>query len=74
MLVAGATPGGPAAKAGIKPGELIVAVAGKPTPTADVLVEVLAKLKPGRRVPVKLLQQTGKTRTVQVTLGELHGS
>jgi putative serine protease PepD len=74
VLVAGATPGGPAAKAGIKPGELIVAVAGKPTPTADVLVEVLAKLKPGRRVPVKLLQQTGKTRTVQVTLGELHGS
>jgi putative serine protease PepD len=74
VLVAGVTPGGPAAKAGIKPGELIVAVDNKGTPTADVLVEVLAKLKPGQRVPVKILQRTGKTRTVQVTLGELKGS
>jgi putative serine protease PepD len=74
VLVAGVTAGGPAAKAGIKPGELIVAIAGKATPTADVLVEVLARLKPGQRVPVKLLQRSGKTRTVPVTLGELPGS
>lgn len=74
VLVAGVTPGGPAAKAGIKPGEIIVALDNKPTPTADVLVEVLAKLKPGKRVPVKLLQRDGRTLTVEVTLGELHGS
>jgi putative serine protease PepD len=74
VLVAGITPGGPAAKAGIKPGEIIVALDNKPTPTADVLVEVLAKLKPGQRVPVKLVQRNGKAVTVKVTLGELHGS
>lgn len=74
VLVAGVTPGGPAAKAGIKAGEIIVALDNKPTPTADVLVEVLAKLKPGKRVPVKLLQRDGRTLTVEVTLGELHGS
>jgi putative serine protease PepD len=74
VLVAGVTAGGPAAEAGIKPGELIVAVDNKQTPTADVLVEVLAKLKPGQRVPVKILERSGKTRSVQVTLGELHGS
>jgi putative serine protease PepD len=73
VLVAGVTKGGPAAKAGIKPGELIVAVDNKPTPTADVVVEVLAKLKPGQRIPVKLLERTGQKRTVQVTLGELQG-
>jgi S1-C subfamily serine protease len=73
VLVAGVTAGGPAAKAGIKPGELIVALDNKATPTADVLVEVLAKLKPRQRVPVKILQRTGKTRTVQITLGELQG-
>jgi S1-C subfamily serine protease len=74
VLVAGVTPGGPAAKAGIKPGEIIVAVDGKPTSTADVLVAVLAGLKPGQRASVKALQRNGKVRTVIVTLGELHGS
>ncbi|HMH41699.1 MAG TPA: trypsin-like peptidase domain-containing protein [Gaiellaceae bacterium] len=74
VLVAGVTPGGPAAKAGIKPGEIIVAVDGKPTSTADVLVAVLAGLKPGQRVSVKILQRNGKVRTVIVTLGDLHGS
>jgi S1-C subfamily serine protease len=51
-----------------------VAVDGKPTPTADVLVAVLAGLKPGQRVSVKVLQRSGKVRTVIVTLGDLHGS
>jgi S1-C subfamily serine protease len=74
VLVAGVTPGGPAAKAGIKPGEIIMAVDGKPTSTADVLVAVLAGLKPGQRASVKALQRNGKVRTVIVTLGELHGS
>jgi putative serine protease PepD len=73
VLVAGVTPGGPAAKAGIKPGEIIVAIAGKPTPTADVLVAVLAGLKPGQHVTLTVLQRTGKVRTVIVRLGELHG-
>ena len=73
VLVAGVRPGGPAARAGIKPGEIIVGVGKKPTQTADVLVAVLAGLKPGQRVPVKLLQRNGKTLTVTVTLGELHG-
>jgi putative serine protease PepD len=73
VLVAGVTPGGPAAKAGIKTGEIIVALHGKPTPTADVLVAVLAELKPGQRVPVKLLTRNDKKVTVTVTLGELRG-
>jgi putative serine protease PepD len=74
VLVAAVTPGGPAAKAGIKPAELIVALDGKPTPTADVLVAVVAGLKPGQRVPVKLVERDGKTRTAMVTLGDLQGS
>jgi putative serine protease PepD len=73
VLVAAVTPGGPAAKAGIKPGSIIVALDGKPTPTGDVLVTVLAGLKPGQRVPVKLIERDGKPRTVMVTLGDLQG-
>ena len=72
VLVSAIVPGGPAAKAGIKPGDVILAVKGQPTPTADVLVSVLADLHPGQTVPVKLLRH-GKKLTVAVTLGELRG-
>lgn len=63
--------GGPAARAGIRVGDLIVRVAGKPTPTTGDLGEVLAGLRPGQRVAVVVRRQDGSTRTLQVTLGEL---
>jgi putative serine protease PepD len=72
VLVSAIVPGGPAAKAGIKAGDVILAVKGQPTPTADVLVSVLADLHPGQTVPVKLLRH-GKKLTVTVILGELRG-
>ena len=72
VLVAAIVPGGPAAKAGIKAGDVVLAVNGQPTPTADVLVSVLANLHPGQKVPVKLLRH-GKKLSVTVTLGELRG-
>ena len=72
VLVSAIVPGGPAAKAGIKSGDVILAVKGQPTPTADVLVSVLADLHPGQKVPVKLLRH-GKELTVTMTLGELRG-
>ena len=67
-------PGGPAAKAGIAVGDLIVSVAGKPTPTASDLGAVLAGLRPGRTVKVVVLRPDGTRRTVSVTLGEYPGS
>jgi S1-C subfamily serine protease len=73
VLVARVDPGGPAARAGIRVGMIIVAVANTPTPTADVLVSVLARLKPGQRVPVDLLRPDGRRLRVTVTLGELEG-
>jgi putative serine protease PepD len=72
VVVSAIVSGGPAAKAGIKQGDIVQAVDGKPTPTADVLVSVLANLHPGQKVPVKLLRH-GKKITVTMTLGELPG-
>jgi putative serine protease PepD len=73
VMVARVTSGGPAARAGINPGDIIVQIEGKPTPTTDVLVAVLANLKPGQRVAVKLVQPNGKKLTVTVTLAQLQG-
>ncbi|MFC4531654.1 S1C family serine protease [Sphaerisporangium dianthi] len=71
--VAQVDPGGGAAKAGIKPGDVISSVDGKPTPTAAALSEVLAGLKPGTRTNVEIHHPNGKTATVTVTLGTLSG-
>jgi putative serine protease PepD len=73
VLVESVQPGGPATKAGIKPGEVIVSVAGQQTPSTDVLTSVLATLRPGQTVPVQVLAPSGQVSTVQVTLGSQPG-
>ena len=73
VLVSTVERGGPAARAGIRPGDIVTAVAGKPTPTTDVLASVLATLRPGRRVSVTILRPGGRRVDITVTLGELRG-
>jgi putative serine protease PepD len=66
------TPGGPADKAGIKAGDVIVSVAGQPTSDTQALATVLANLHVGQKVTVGLLRNGAQsTTTVQVTLGQL---
>ena len=74
VYVTSVTPGGPAARAGIFEGDVIVSVSGKPTATPDDLSAVLARLKPGQTVAIKLVHQSGATATVTATLGEYPGS
>jgi len=66
--------GSPAAKAGLKAGDVVVAVDGKPTPTSDDLGTALAAFKPGRTVTLKIVHQNGATDLVKVTLGEYPGT
>jgi S1-C subfamily serine protease len=73
VLVYTVDPGGPADKAGIKSGDLIAAVDGKPTPDPAVLAVVLAQLSPGQTVKVKVIHPDGSTAEVDLTLGELPG-
>ena len=74
VYVGGVTPGGPASKAGISAGDVIVSVNGTPTPTPDDLSAVLARLKPGQSVAIKLVHQSGATGSVRATLGQYPGS
>ncbi|MGA5649669.1 S1C family serine protease [Streptomyces seoulensis] len=61
--------GGPAAKAGLKAGDVITRVGTSPVGTTTELAEVLAGKKPGDKVEVTY-QRSGSRHTAQVTLGE----
>jgi putative serine protease PepD len=74
VYVSAVTAGGPAAKAGIKVGNAIVAINGSPTATTGDLSSVVASLKPGQTVKVKVAHQDGTTATVTLTLGTYPGS
>jgi S1-C subfamily serine protease len=73
VYVGTVTPASPAARAGVKPGDVITAVNGVPTATSEELSAVLAGLEPGETVKLKLTHQSGASSTVNVTLGELPG-
>ena len=68
------TPSGPAAKAGLQPGDVITAINGTATPDTETLAAVVAGLRPGQQVPVSVTKADGSTATVHVTLGQLPGS
>jgi S1-C subfamily serine protease len=69
--VVGVTPGGAAAAAGIRAGDVITALAGKPTPSPSALSEVLAGLSVGQHVALTVQTPGAPSRQVPVTLGEL---
>ncbi|MFC5746209.1 S1C family serine protease [Actinomadura rugatobispora] len=62
--------GGGAAKAGIKPGDVIIAFNGTGTPTEEALTQAVAGQKAGAAAKVTLVRD-GAERTVDVTLGKL---
>jgi putative serine protease PepD len=73
LLVTKVRAGGPAAKAGVRAGELITAVDGTATPDAASLADVLAGLDPGQSVTVTVARPDGARQTLRVTLGQLPG-
>jgi putative serine protease PepD len=73
LLVTKAQAGGPAAKAGIQPGDLITAVDSNATPDPGTLADVLAGLQPGQSVAVTVAHPGGARQTVRVTLGQFPG-
>jgi serine protease Do len=69
-LVAEPAPNSPAVKAGIKSGDVIVAVNGERIANARELTRRIGSMSPGNSVKLTLLKG-GSERTVNLTLGEL---
>jgi serine protease Do len=68
-LIGGVTPGGPAAEAGIKSGDVIIKFDGKDIENSTQLRTLVAQARPGSKVMVTLIRD-GKEREVEVKIGE----
>ncbi|HTI39817.1 MAG TPA: Do family serine endopeptidase [Vicinamibacterales bacterium] len=69
-LVRSVSSGGAAGKAGMKPGDVIVAFNGKPVKKNDDLVSMVMATKPGTTVPIRVRRGTSE-QTLSVTVDEL---
>jgi putative serine protease PepD len=66
-VVHSVTAGGPAAKAGIKDGDVITAIDGSTTEGADAVIAAIRSHQPGQRVTVTV-ERGGTSKTVTATL------
>lgn len=72
LLVVHVEEDGPAERAGLFVGDLLLTLADHPLPDADALLEALGTMQPGSAVPLTLLR-AGTRVTQEVTLGETPG-
>jgi serine protease Do len=69
-LVAEVVPGGAADRAGVKSGDLIVAVDGTPVPSSEELPRIVARHAPGSNAKVEVLRG-GNRHSIDIGLDEL---
>ncbi len=72
-LVGDVVPDGPAAKAGLKNGDVVVQFNGKNVRDSRQLQLSVAETRPNSKVPVQIIRD-GSTRTLEVTIGQLPGT
>ena len=72
-LIGDVVPKGPADKAGLKDGDVVLNYNGKEVTDSRHLKLAVGETKPGTTVPVKILRD-GATRTLEVTVQQLPGS
>ena len=68
-LVRAVRPGEPAARAGMRPGDIVVEVNGQPVNEPRDLQQIVASLPPGKTVPLGVLRE-GRRETLAVQIGE----
>jgi serine protease Do len=68
-LVSSVEPGGPAERAGVQIGDVIVRFDGKPVPGSTALPRIVAERRPGANVTMTVMR-AGKPLELRVTVGE----
>jgi putative serine protease PepD len=61
-------PGSPAARAGLQPGDVIVAINGHPISSTEQFITTVAGYPPGRTITLTV-RRGGQTKTIHLTLG-----
>jgi serine protease Do len=69
-LVQSLSPGGPADKAGVKPGDVVTEFNGRPVTNTTDLQKMVTAVKPGTSVAMKVMRSS-KEQTLHVTVEEL---
>ena len=69
VLVYQVLPDGPAAKGGLKDGDIVKTFGGKPVENSRELVAIVGRTKVGQKAPVDILRE-GKRQTFTVEIGE----
>jgi len=67
-IIAGVLRGGPADRAGVKPGDVLTAINGAPVSDPQVMLNLVAALQPGTRAQMQLRRQA-ESLEVEVTVG-----
>jgi serine protease DegQ len=68
-IIAGVVRGGPADRAGVRPGDILVSVDGKRIKNTSEMLNLIAQLQPGARTSLSLVRKN-RQATVQVTVGK----
>jgi serine protease DegQ len=68
-IVAGVIRGGPADKAGIKPGDILIAIEGKPAANKTEILNLIAQLKPNSKAKFTLLRNSSEA-TITILIGK----
>ncbi|MBY0313468.1 MAG: Do family serine endopeptidase, partial [Phycisphaerales bacterium] len=69
VLVSDVTSDTPAAQAGVKAGDIITKINGKPPTNADNLRNTIASMGPGKKVDLEIFRD-GKAQSISATLGK----
>ena len=69
VLIAGVLRGGPAERAGLKPGDILVAIEGSPVKDPNSMLNLVAALVPGKPAAIRLRRES-KDMEIQVTVGK----
>ena len=68
-IIAGVVRNGPADRAGVRPGDILLAVEGKPVANTGDMLNLVAQLEPGAKATLKLMRENRES-TVDVTVGK----